>query len=84
MDEIRSIFPTRNFPGRGLPIASQPTAKDKLIRLVRKVRKKSGKTYYQRAQVSALDRSIAATPLSAKKYVKGVDFSFKYEVKSMK
>jgi hypothetical protein len=51
-------------------------ARSKLVNLIKKVRKKTGKTYYQRMQVARLQAISSSKPLTAKKYIKGVDFSF--------
>jgi hypothetical protein len=71
----------KRYSSRRLPIGAKPTAKDKLIRLIKKKNKKTGKTYYQRAQVARL-QPLVAQPITAKKYIKGVDFGYriKYEV----
>ena len=74
--QIRSEYPTRNIAGWGLPVASQPTSKDKLIsKLIKKTRRKSGKTYYQRAQVYQVQPATLEKPF-VKKYVKDVDFGY--------
>lgn len=51
-------------------------ARSKLVNLIKKVRKKTGKTYYQRMQVAKLQLIAKQQPLTAKKYIKGVDFSY--------
>jgi hypothetical protein len=51
-------------------------ARSKLVNLIKKVRKKTGKTYYQRMQVAKLQEVASSKPLTAKKYIKGVDFSY--------
>jgi hypothetical protein len=54
----------------------KPAARQKMINLIKKVRKRTGKTYYQRAQTSQLQQT-ANESLTAKKYIKGVDFSYR-------
>lgn len=58
---------------RGIPVN---IARSKLVNLIKKVRKKTGKTYYQRMQVAKLQEVAKQQPLTAKKYIKGVDFSY--------
>jgi hypothetical protein len=63
----------------GIQRGVNPKVRQKLVNLIKKVRKKSGKTYYQRAQTAQLTTELkkeASKPITAKKYVKGVDFSY--------
>jgi hypothetical protein len=71
---IAANYPTYNITGRGTPLRP-PTAKDKLIRLIRKTRKSTGKTYVQRVATDPYFDAANKAPLTAKKYIKGVDFS---------
>jgi hypothetical protein len=71
---LRTFYPTRNIKGWGAP-RRQPSAKDKLVRLVAKKSRKTGAFYYQRMQTN-VPSSMIPSMEGTKRYVKGVDFGY--------
>jgi hypothetical protein len=60
---------------QGIDRGVRPAVRQKLVNLIKKVRKKTGKTYYQRTQLIPFQQ-VARQPLTTKPYIKGVDFSY--------
>jgi hypothetical protein len=70
---IKSAFPTLQ-PGDPIRFRQQ-NAKDKLIGLIRKVRKKSGKTYWSKPQRE--DLAIKSTTIAGQRRIKAVADNYK-------